>query len=80
MVRSVALRTMTMHVGMATRQQPFERVFEICLRTGTGLHQRETGGGVRGENVDEPVASSLGRESLKLARQITEPLVPHVDF
>jgi len=75
-VRTVSGRTVPVAVGpFLARQEPVERVDEVVVRPGADLHDDQSGGGVRDEQVEQPV-SRVRDEPGAVAGQVGQATPP----
>ena len=66
-VGPVSRRAVRVPVAVVAGQEALQRVEQVALGAGAGLHEGDAGGGVGHEDVDQPVAQP-GAEALELAR------------
>jgi predicted DNA-binding protein (MmcQ/YjbR family) len=78
MVGTVPGRSVAVHVPRVAGQEPVERVDEVRLGTGAEFDERDAGGGVRHEDIEQSVAP-LGAETLDIAGEVGELASAHVD-
>ena len=57
MVGAVAGRAVGVPVAIVPRQDPVQEGLEVGFGAGSEFHERQPGGGVRHEHVDQPVAA-----------------------
>ena len=55
MIATVARRAVAVLVALAPRQDPLDQLGQVLLRARSELHERQAGGGVRSEEVEEAV-------------------------
>lgn len=72
MVGTVTWRPVPVPIGVRTREESVDRILEIALRTGAGLDERQSGRGMRGEDVAEAVALAGTERSNELG-QVDHP-------
>ncbi len=68
-----------MPVTVVPRQKALERCEQITFGSGTGLHDGQTGCGVRGQHVDQTVAPA-GAEPGELVGEVDGAGTGGVDF
>jgi hypothetical protein len=73
MIAAVSPAPMVVRVSIVAREQAFEQVVEVHLGAAAYLHQREPGGGVRREDVDEPVTPAPPGEVPDPVGQVGDP-------
>ena len=78
-IRTVAGRPVGVPVPVVAGQETFQRFEQIPLGAGACLHQGDTGGGVRYEDVDQPV-TQLGAETLELGREVDDLFPRGIDI
>ena len=74
----VARRSVGVPVAVVAGEEALQRGQQVALGPRAGLHQGHAGGGVRHEDVDQPVAQP-GAEALELGREVDDALPGGVD-